>query len=362
MNSSKIRVGIVGVHPEKGWATIAHIPALKLVPDFEITAVSHYDPAVARAAAAKFSVPNAYGTTQELVRDPQVDLVVISVKVMRHRELVEEALGAGKSVYCEWPLAINLDQAIAMARLAHAKGVHAAIGLQTRATPVINYIRDLIKDGYVGDVLSTTLVGSGISWGGEMPESFLYTLDPRNGAGMLQIPFAHSLDAVLHGLDTRLATVAANFASSRKTTRIVETGQDVLMGTPDQVAVSGTLQNGAFINAHFRGGLSRATNFHWEINGSSGDLLLTTPVGYTGAGGFRLQGARQGETLHDLEVPKTYENGFEPGLTQSMALSYQRLAADMRSGSHLGPTFDDAVELHRTISLIEDSRGPVRAL
>ncbi|WP_375714150.1 hypothetical protein [Rhizobium sullae] len=45
------------------------------------------------------------------------------------------------------------------------------------------------------------------------------------------------------------------------------------------MAFTGKLISGALVTSHFRGGLSRATNFHLEINGSRGDLLLTSPVG-----------------------------------------------------------------------------------
>jgi predicted dehydrogenase len=352
-NDKKIGVGIVGVHPENSWASIAHIPALQLLPEFAIAAVSHHNLALAQSAAEKFDIAKAFGTSEDLVNDPDVDLVVVSVKVTRHMELITIALEAGKSVLCEWPLATSLGDAIKISELADAKGVHAAIGLQTRATPSINYIRDLIKDGYAGEVLSTTLIGSGILWGDAMNETYRYTLDPSNGAAMLQVPFAHSLDGVLYGLDTRFSSLQSNLFNRRKTVRIIETGDEVPMPVPDQIAVSGVLENGAFINVHFRGGLSRASNFHWEINGTQGDLILTTPVGYSGVGGFRLQGARGAETLRDLAVPESYGKGLEPCITQSMAVAYQRLASDMKTGTHLAPTFEDAVGLHRLIAEIE---------
>ncbi len=134
----------------------------------------------------------------------------------------------------------------------------------------------------LGEVRSSTLVCSGIVWGDAMNETFRYTLDPKNGAGMLRVTFGHTIDAVLYALNSRFTRVNGTLASVRKTTRIIETGEDAAMHVPDQIGVSGLLESGAFLNAHFRGGLSRATNFHWEINGSSGDLVVTTPVAYIG--------------------------------------------------------------------------------
>lgn len=355
MISHPIRLGIIGVHPVKGWATVAHIPALKLLPEFTITTISHHQLDVAQAAASKFGIPNAVGSTEELVNHPDVDLVVVTVKVTHHLELVEAALNAGKSVLCEWPLSINLEEAIRLRDLAKAKGVYAVMGTQTRAAPAINFVRDMIRDGYVGRVISSTLVGSGILWGNELPEGYRYTLDPANGASMINVPFGHSVDAALYALDSRFGDFAAKTASIRKTVKIIETGKDVPIDVPDQVAVAGLLESGVFMNIHFRGGLSRGTNFHWEINGSDGDIIVTTPVGYFGEGGFRVQGGKGDETLHELEIPSSYAQGLDIGISQSIALAYKRLASDLQNGTRLSPTFDDAVELHRLIDAVENS-------
>ncbi|MBB3458295.1 putative dehydrogenase [Rhizobium sp. BK313] len=356
MSKNRIRVGIVGVHPDKGWAATGHIPALRLLPEYEITTISHHERELANAAAEKFGIKNAVATTEELVSRRDVDLVVISVKVPRHLDLVTQAINAGKSVLCEWPLGINLADAAKMNELAKTKGVHAAVGLQTRSAPAINFVRDLVREGYVGTVRSSTLIGSGIIWGDSMNEMFKYTLDPQNGAGMLRVPFGHSVDAVLYALDSRFAEVSGTLASVRKTTRIIETGQDAPMGVPDQIAVSGVLESGVFINIHFRGGLSRATNFHWEINGSEGDIVVTTPVGYIGAGGYQVRGAQGDDVLRQLDIPSKYgDDRFEIGIPQSMAVAYQRLASDILTGTRLCPTFEDAIALHRLLADIESS-------
>lgn len=363
----RIRVGLIGVHPEKGWANLAHIPALKsLSADFEITAVSNRNLQNAELAARKFNIPHAFATTEELVIHPEVDLVVVTVKVAHHFGVITPALEAGKAIYSEWPLGVDLTEATKLAN--HAKRVNArtCIGLQTRASPAFNYVSDLIKGGYVGEVLSTSLLGSGINWGEAMNEQFNYTLDSKSGAGMLHVPFAHSVDAVLHSLNTKFKSVSANLTIRRKSSRMIETAEEVPMNTADQIAVSGTLENGAFISTHFRGGLSKGTNFHWEINGTKGDLIVTNPVGYVGIGGFRIQGASDtshpaslpGEApiLQELPIPETYGAGLtELDLAQNVALNYARFARDLKTGSRVSPTFEDAVELHRLIHEIEIS-------
>jgi predicted dehydrogenase len=203
------------------------------------------------------------------------------------------------------------------------------------------------------------LISSGLNWGEAQNETFKYTLDSASGAGMLNVPFAHSIDAVLYALDTTVDTIDANLAIRRKTSRVIETGEEVPMKTADQIAVSGTLKNGTFFTTHFRGGLSKATNFQWEINGTKGDLVITSPVGYVGIGGFRIQGAKgEQSALQDLVIPEKYGAAVtDIGIAQNVALAYQRLAMDRKSGSHLSPTFEDGVELQRLIDRIEKNAG-----
>jgi predicted dehydrogenase len=360
MSQHPIRVGIIGVHPDKGWATTAHIPALQSLPQYRITAVSHHDLATAQACAQQFGVPHAFASAAELVVHPEVDLVVVTVKVPQHASLVSQAIAAGKAVFSEWPLGTNLAEAQSMRDLARAAGVTTSIGLQTRAAPAFAHARQLLKDGYVGQVLSASMIGSGIIWGEAMNEGYVYTLDPANGAAMLNVPFAHSIDGLLHVLGAGFDTVSGLLGTARKATRILETGIEVPMTVADQILLAGQLSNGVALSAHFRGGLSRATNFHVEINGTQGDLVITSPIGYVGVGGMRLQGARGEETLHELEIPTSYTAHGVEGPAQLVASAYVQLAEDMANGTHGGPNFDDAVDLHRLVDAIVRNTGALK--
>ena len=84
VTNSKIRVGIVGASPNRGFASIAHIPALQALADFEIRAVCTTRQDFADAAAKHFGVPLAFSDAEKLARHPDVDLVTVSVKVPDH--------------------------------------------------------------------------------------------------------------------------------------------------------------------------------------------------------------------------------------------------------------------------------------
>jgi predicted dehydrogenase len=74
MSSSKIRVGIIGAG---GWAKYGHIPALRTLDDFEVVAVSSRSKRTAERLAAAFEIRHEFDDHNDLIADPDVDLVVI---------------------------------------------------------------------------------------------------------------------------------------------------------------------------------------------------------------------------------------------------------------------------------------------
>ena len=122
LNRNKIRVGLVGANPSRGFASIAHIPALQALADFEISAVCTTRQDSADAAATHYGVPLAFCDAEKLAQHPDIDLVTVSVKVPDHYLPVMAAIEAGKHVYCEWPLGRNTDEAIPDARCGRPKG------------------------------------------------------------------------------------------------------------------------------------------------------------------------------------------------------------------------------------------------
>jgi predicted dehydrogenase len=353
--AEKIRVGIIGANPDRGWAAQAHIPALKsLSDDFEITALSTTRRESADAARKLFGVPLAFDNHQELVRSAAVDVVAVTVKVPHHLALATAALEAGKAVYCEWPLGNGLREAEALAALAKKTGVLAVAGLQARSAPSVAYVHDLIKQGYVGEVLSTTLIGSGMGWGPTVEPFNAYLNDKKNGATLLSIALGHAADALCHCLG-EVRELAATLTMRRTTFTIAGTGERRQMNADDQACVSGLLEGGAAFSLHYRGGLSRGTNLLWEINGTEGDLQLTAAGGQAQIFEMRVRGGRGAQSsLELLPVPEEYRWAPpQPGPGTNVAQAYARFARDYREGTRLCPTFEDAVTRHRMLDAIE---------
>src|SRR5258705_650689 len=273
MPESTLGVGIIGVSPVRGWAATAHIPALQALPNYEIRALSAHSAAAARAAGDVFGVSAVFRDHEQLVIRPDIDVVAVTVKVPHHRELVSAALVAGKAVYCEWPLGRDLDDSAAMAALAAEQGVRTVVGLQARQAPAIELVQQLLGDGYVGEVLSTTMVGLSVA-GDVVGQPNAYMLDEANGANVVTIAAGHSLDVLTYVLG-EFADLSAVSDLRRPLITIRETGEQVVKTAPDQIAVIGTLAFGATASIHIREAVAGGTGFSWEINGTDGTLRIS---------------------------------------------------------------------------------------
>src|SRR5437899_11065692 len=258
---STLGVGIIGVSPVRGWAVEAHIPALRALPNYEIRALSAHSSDAARAAGEVFGVSAVFSDHQLLVNQPDIDVVAVTVKVPHHRDLVSAALSGGNAVYCEWPLGRDLDDARAMAMLADEQGVRTVVGLQARQAPAIEFVRELLGDEYVGEVLSTTMVGLSVP-GDVVVQPNAYMLDKTNGANVPTIAIGHSLDILNHVLG-EFADLSAVSSLRRRLITIEETGEQIVKTAPDQIAVIGTLVSGTTASIHVREAVAGGTGFLW---------------------------------------------------------------------------------------------------
>ena len=111
---------------------------------------------------------------------------------------------------------------------------------------------------------------------------------------------------------------------------------------------------GASRSIHYRGGHSRGTNLLWEINGTEGDLQLTAAGGQAQIFEMTVRGGKGAQSsLELLPVPQQYRWSPPQGPATNVAQAYARFARDYREGTHLCPTFDDAVTRHRMLDAIE---------
>ena len=309
----------------------------------------------AEAAAEHFGIPLAFSDLEKLAQHPEVDLVTVSVKVPDHYRPVMAAIEAGKHVYCEWPLGRDTAEAIRMLDAAERRGIRHAVGLQGQVSPAINYVKALVAQGYVGRVLTATMIACAPNWGATIDRA--YQADRANGANLLTITGGHTIDALCHCLG-EFRELTAFVVSQRDHIPLAASGEIVAKTAPDQLVVNGIIGDGAVVSFQIRGGMARGTDFLFEIHGEAGDLVLAaTSRTSMQRQELALKGAQgAGAALADLPVPGKYRwvpDRVPAGSPYNVAQLYVRLAECIRTGRPVIPGFDAAVARHRLLDVIQ---------
>lgn len=175
MESKKIKWGILGT----GWIAHKFTTALQTVENSEIYAVGSRTIESAQKFAAEFNVPRAYGTYEELVSDPDIDVIYIGTPHNMHVENTLLALNNNKNVLCEKPLGVNLKEATALIEKAKEKNLFLMEALWSRFLPNIIKTKELIDSGEIGEVKLLTASFSILSDNG--PEHRHYNIDLCGG-------------------------------------------------------------------------------------------------------------------------------------------------------------------------------------
>src|SRR5262245_9391664 len=148
MTAGRIRVGVVGAGR---WARMAHIPGWLRDPRAEVVALADTDETVLAAAASDFSVPATTTDYRELVARDDIDVIDVVTGNRPHFQVSWDALSAGKHVLCEKPVHTDYRQTRRAADLAAAKGLRTKLGFTFRYAPAIQYAKELIDSGFVGE-------------------------------------------------------------------------------------------------------------------------------------------------------------------------------------------------------------------
>ncbi len=363
---ARIRVGIVGATVTvggSGWGARTHVPALHALPEYQLKAVCTAHEDTALASQKQFGTDLAFHNFDEMVASPEIDLVTVVTRVPTHYDLVMRALQAGKAVYCEWPLGATLEQAEQMADLAAQRSLYTAAGLQAHSDPTLMYARELIAEGYIGEVLAvdfayigkaTTRRGNGRIW----------QSDRRNGANILTIGGGHAIDALSFVLGD-FTDVSARLATTVSEWFNTDTGQTVAVDSPDWVSVSGRLRSKAevsFLVAAVPALPDGRRTF--EIYGRKGTLSIGIGTGSAEPnpsvyhGPNQLFGARGKEPLAPMETPARFTlipDSVPSGPPRNVAQAYVRLARAMQEGKPFEPSFAHAVKAHKLVGAIEQS-------
>lgn len=348
--TKSLKVGIVGASADRGWAKVSHVPAVQQLDQLELAAVASGNQSKSDAAARAFGAKAAYGDARDLLRDPDIDIVTIAVKVPDHRELVLGALAAGKHIYCEWPLGRNLAEAEELAAAAEAAGVHAVIGLQTRMNPAAQRAHELVVSGAIGRPLSARIYSSTMAFGPKVEAVMAFAENAGNGVTLVTIQGAHTLDLAIAMLGS-LTDMAALTTTQYPEVEVGDEAKRQARSIPDHLLVQSHVSSGSALSVEVAGGRPpEATPFRLEVTGETGNLALDggAPRGFQSG---RLDLSLRGEPQHVDEG----ETASLPDTAVNVAGMYAALRDDILRGTTTAPDFHHAVRLTRLIDEVMSS-------
>lgn len=149
MSNQKLKWGILGCASIAKRSVIPGILASSLN---EVSAIASRNLDTAEACAKEFNIPTAYGSYEQLLADPELDVIYIPLPNHLHKEWTIKAARAGKHVLCEKPIALNAEEALEMANVAKEEKVIISEAFMYRYHPRYEQIKQLVQAGEIGEV------------------------------------------------------------------------------------------------------------------------------------------------------------------------------------------------------------------
>ncbi|MBC7234587.1 MAG: Gfo/Idh/MocA family oxidoreductase [Chloroflexi bacterium] len=282
-----IKIGLIGC----GNISAAYLRTAQTFRILEAWACADLDPARAKARAEEFGVPRAC-SVEELLADPEIQIVVNLTTPQAHAEVSLAAIAAGKHVYSEKPLAVTLADGRRILEAAADKGARVGCAPGTFLGGGLQTCRKLIDEGAIGRPVACTAFMMSHGHEGWHPDPAYYY---RPGAGPMfdMGPYYLTALTTLLGPVTQVAGMAGIQIPERTITSQPKYGQKILVETPDHVTGTMAFANGAI-------GTIITTFATWhsqlpfiEIYGTEATLSVPNPNSLAGPVRICLAGERE---------------------------------------------------------------------
>ena len=204
-----MKIGVLGA----GAIANKVISAVVQLDKIQCWAVASRDLEKAQAFAEKYGFPKAYGSYEELVSDPEVELVYVATPHSHHFDHIMLCLTHGKAVLCEKAFTLNAEQAKKIKEYAQERQLYTAEAIWTRYMPSRAIIQETIHSGIIGTPNTLT---ANLSYPITHKQR---VMDPALGGGAL-------LDIGVYGLNFALMHFGADIQRIESLVRLTDTGVD----------------------------------------------------------------------------------------------------------------------------------------
>lgn len=373
-----IGVGVIGM----GWMGAVHARAYSRLrqhyPDSglfpRLVAVADDVPGRAEAAVRQFGAEHAYTDWRELLANPDIDAVSVTVPNFLHAQIGVAVLEAGKHLWIEKPVGLRAADAQAVSDAAAAAGKQTAVGFNYRNVPAVEQARELLRQGRIGTVTHARFrLFSDYAAHPDGALSWRYSRE-QGGNGVLGDLASHGVDLVryLLGEIDELVADTATFIAARPIPTGATSGHQLATGgelgpveNEDYAGALLRLASGArCILESSRIAVGEQNAYGFEIHGTAG--LVRWDYRRMGELAVAAGDRYQDEPVSELFVgPSAGDYGrFQPGAANPMGyddlkvIEAQRFLMSIEQGSPVGATIADAVAMARTLdALVESVEG-----
>ena len=153
-----VKLGIIGL----GYIGKIHLRHCSKIPNANVLAVADVSPKVLKSAKES-GVKKIYNNYSDLLKDPEIEAVIIALPTHLHLKCAEEAAEAGKAIFLEKPIAPNIDEAKEIISVAQRNSVKLMMGYPMRFNEQFGSIKEQMEKGLLGDVENAhaTFISSG---------------------------------------------------------------------------------------------------------------------------------------------------------------------------------------------------------
>ena len=210
--SQTIKSAIVGT----GFIGPAHLEALRRIPNVEVVALVEVNQALADEKAKQLGIPRAY-VFEEMLKQDDIDVVHICTPNFLHYSQAKAVLEAEKHVVCEKPLAISLQEAEDLVRIAITTGLVNAVHFNLRYYPMVRQMKVMREKGELGEVYS--IMGSYLQDWLFLQTDYNWRLEPDKSGDSRAIADigSHLLDITEYVTGLKITQVMADFSTVHKT-------------------------------------------------------------------------------------------------------------------------------------------------
>ncbi len=185
---------------------------------------------LAKEKSAQMGIPKAYGSFEEMLKDPEISVVHLATPNYLHFPQAKAALLAGKHVVCEKPLAMNTIESAELVKLAAEKHLVNAVNYNLRFYPMNYHARSLVQSGEVGDVFA--IHGSYLQDWLLFDTDWNWRLDSKEGGSLLAVADigSHWLDLVTFITGLKISAVMADFKTCIPTRKKAKKAPETFSG------------------------------------------------------------------------------------------------------------------------------------